>query len=138
MHKFIDPDQDLDTAPYWQALKEHELRLQKCPSCNEFRFPPMPACPHCGELGGQKATDWQALSGKAELYSWTIVRHGLDPRLKDEVPFTLALVTLAEGPRISARIVGVAEEDLRIGLPLTAVFDDVAEDLSLVNFTAAG
>ena len=28
-----------DNAPYWAALREHELRLQRCEDCAVLRFP---------------------------------------------------------------------------------------------------
>jgi uncharacterized OB-fold protein len=130
MKKFIAPEMDHDTTAYWQHLKEHEVRLQKCTECRRFRFPPYPNCPHCGALGG----DWEAISGKGSLYSWTVVHHPIDPRLKDEVPFVLALVQMEEGPRIVGRLIGCNSKQLKADMPVKVRYDDVDSDLTLLNF----
>ena len=54
-----------------------------------------------------------------------------------EVPFTTAVVELEEGPRVVTSIEGVEEADLRIGLPVRAVFDDVDDELTLLRFVPA-
>lgn len=133
MKKFVAPDIDLDTATYWQGLCENTLKLQHCGDCGQHRFPPLPSCPHCGELGGQ----WKTVSGRGSLHTWSVVYHPLDPRLKEEVPFILTLVELEEGPRISGRLVGADPDQLKIGMPVTARFDELDEALTLVNFELA-
>lgn len=130
MKKFISPVVDRDTAPYWDHLRNHELKLQRCEHCDKFRFPPTPACPHCGELGG----DWQTLSPRGKLCTWTEVFHPLDPRLKDEVPFILVLVDMDDGPRIGGRLIGADAAKLHIGMSVVARFDDLDDQLTVVNF----
>ncbi len=130
MKKFLAPEVDLDAREYWAQLRQHRLRLQLCGQCDKFRFPPLPSCPHCGMLGGE----WRDASGRGTLYTWTEIVHPLDPRLKDEVPFTMALVDLEEGPRIGGRLIGTTAARLRIALPVVARFDDVDDELTLVNF----
>ena len=49
----------------------------------------------------------------------------------------LALVELEEGPRIVSNVVGVADHELRVDMPLEAVFEDVSDDTTLVRFTSA-
>ncbi len=133
MKKFLAPDITADSAPYWQALKRHVLQLQQCAACAGFRFPPLPSCPKCGALGGQ----WVETSLHGRLCSWTEIFHPLDPRLKDEVPFVLVLVDLDAGPRVSARLVGADPQALRIGMRVTARFDDLDDELTILNFEPA-
>jgi uncharacterized OB-fold protein len=130
MKKFLAPEVDLDTREYWAQLRQHRLRLQLCAQCDKFRFPPLPSCPYCGMIGGE----WRDASGRGTLYTWTEIVHPLDPRLKDEVPFTMALVDLEEGPRIGGRLIGATAARLRIGMPVVVRFDDLDDELTLVNF----
>ena len=41
------PVPDLESAPYWEACRRHELRFQRCGDCGTFRFPPNPICHAC-------------------------------------------------------------------------------------------
>lgn len=131
MDKFIvPPEKDDDSAVYWQSLKEHTARLQKCNECECFRFPPYPSCPYCGKLGGE----WTQISGYGSVYSWTVVYHPIDPRLAAEVPFVVALIELEEGPRVAGRLVGFNHDQLKGGMPVKARYDDVDSELTLLNF----
>ena len=54
------------------------------------------------------------------------------------MPDQFAIVELDEGPRIVSNIIGVADSELRVDMPLEAVFDDVSDDVTLVRFKPAG
>ncbi|MGZ9220094.1 MAG: zinc ribbon domain-containing protein, partial [Candidatus Binatia bacterium] len=34
------PRTDVDTQPFWDACKLHQLRAQRCSDCRQFRWPP--------------------------------------------------------------------------------------------------
>jgi uncharacterized OB-fold protein len=134
MGKFIlHPEMDQDSTPYWQHLREHNAQLQRCEKCGRLRFPPMPSCPYCGTLGG----NWVPISGKGTVYSWIAVHHPIDPRLASETPFVLALVDLEEGPRIAGRLLNCENEKVESGMHVKALYDDVDNELTLLNFEPA-
>lgn len=58
------------------------------------------------------------------------------PEFKEDVPYTLVIVELDDPPGI--RFLGTAidsgSEQLRLGLPMEAVFDEVTEDVTLVRW----
>jgi uncharacterized OB-fold protein len=64
--------------------------------------------------------------------------HQKFPGFAEEVPYQYAVVELEEGPRIVSNVVGVADDELRVDMPLVAYFDDIADDTTLVRFTKAG
>ena len=131
MEKFIiHPQVDHDSLPYWRHLREHNARLQKCEKCSRFRFPPMPSCPYCGALGGS----WTPISGKGKVYTWMVIDHPIDPRLAAEVPFVIAMVELEEGPGVAGRMVGIEREQIKGDMPVKARYDDIASELTLLNF----
>jgi uncharacterized OB-fold protein len=129
----VRPETDEDDAPYWQSLRDHQAKLQKCPSCKSFRFPPFSTCYNCGTEGGE----WTPISGKGKVYTWTVVHHPLDPRLKTEVPFILALIELEEGPRIAGRLVNCDSDQKLFEMPVKARYDDLDNDFTLINFEPA-
>ena len=129
--KFVlHPQQDQDSKPYWEYLREHKAHLQKCRKCGRFRFPPYPSCPHCGTFGG----DWVPISGQGKLYSWIVIQHPVDPRLAAEVPFIVSLVELEEGVRMIGRLVGVRQDKMKGDMPVKARYDDIDNGLTLINF----
>ena len=80
---------------------------------------------------GLTDTEWAKASGKATLYSFGLM-HQKFPGFEDETPYVFAVVELEEGPRIVSDVVDVPAAELRCDMPLRAVFDDVADDTTLV------
>ncbi|HEX6311227.1 MAG TPA: OB-fold domain-containing protein [Acidimicrobiia bacterium] len=117
------PMPDSESAPFWEALGDHRLVLQRCPACGRHRFPPMPACPWCGERGAEPVE----ATGGGEVYSWVTVHRALGPGFAGDAPYTIATVTLTEGCRVFARLDHEAAggtEVVRAGLPVRARFVD--------------
>lgn len=121
------------TKPFWDAAKQHRLSIQRCGSCNEYVFYPRTICPHCGS--GDLA--WTDVSGRATLYSFTIARKATARPWAEDVPYVIAIVELEEGPRMTSNIVGCPVDDVRIGMPLIASFQDVSDEITLVMFRPA-
>lgn len=119
------------TGPYWEGLKAHEVRIQRCDQ-GHWLFFPRRHCPVCGS----RSLTWNKVSGNGQLYSFTIARIPTMPEFTDELPQLLAVVELEEGVHINTTMVGVAPEDLKIGMPVRAVFDDRPVEVTLLRFTA--
>lgn len=94
------PATDPDSAPFWDALSQHRVLLQRCTACGRCRFPPMPSCPWCGALD----TAVVEAAGTGEVYSWVTVHRAFGAPFADAVPYTIAAVTLDEGARVLARL----------------------------------
>lgn len=108
-----------DSQPYWDAAREGRLVLQHCTSCHRPRHYPQPVCPHCHSRG----CAWIEASGQGTVHSWTVAHHAFHPAFRHELPYTLVIVDLAEGPRLLGRFDG-APDTLRLGLAVTLRFDD--------------
>jgi uncharacterized OB-fold protein len=50
---------------------------------------------------------------------------------KDDIPYNVALVELAEGPQIITQIIGCRNEELRCGASVEVAFDEVTPDVTL-------
>jgi uncharacterized protein len=122
-----------DTEPFWQAAKEGRLVAPKCGNCGAFRMPPTPFCPVCQS----KLVDWTELSGRATVFSYSVV-HGF-PGLKDIV-IVAAVLDLdgAPGARLVSDIVGIAPDDVGIGMEVEAFFSPIADGWKLPLFRPVG
>ena len=127
------PEPDEESREFFEGARRHELMLMRCKSCGAWRLPSRPRCPDCWSTD----TEWAKASGRATLYSFGVMHQKLHPAFADKAPYQIAVVELEEGPRLVSNVVGVADADLRVDMPLQSVFDDVAEDATLVRFTSA-
>lgn len=127
------PEITLLTQPFWQGAKEHQLRLQRCDDCGTFRFTPKEVCPNCFSV---KAT-WTPVSGAGTVYSYSTVYRGPNPPFQADVPYTIVMVDLAEGPRIMSHLVDCPPDRVRVGMRVQVVFEDVTPGVSLYKFRPA-
>jgi len=118
------------TAPYWDAARAGRLVVQECGSCHQVWHPPLPRCPHChsADLG------WRAVSGDGTVYTYTVVRHPTHFAFADKIPYVLAIVELAEGPRLVTALTGIALGEVQVGQPVHVVFREVADGVTLPYF----
>ena len=117
-------------SEFYQFCKDHELRFQRCSECGAWRHMPRESCEACGSFNWK----WQPSSGKAKLFTWTVVHRALHPAYAEEVPYTVVVVEMEEGVRLVSGLVDVRPDDLEIGLPLEVVFEDVTSDVALHRF----
>lgn len=120
------------TAPFWAATANRKLMVQACAECGYLRWPPGPLCPECQAEGGK----WTEVRAAGSLWSVATYHRALDPAFAEEVPYSVALVELDDGPRMYGRITGDPETfvpDARV----RAKFDDVAPGVTLVGWTPA-
>ncbi|MFI0454515.1 Zn-ribbon domain-containing OB-fold protein [Actinomadura sp. 6N118] len=126
------PEVDRDSAPWWAAVRRHALIVQRCEDCGTLRFPARAICNRCR----CRSYEWVPVQGTAKVYSW-IVNHQVFMRpMADEVPFPVVLVRLDEGDDLLmyGNLVDGDAEDLRPGLPVEAVFVDVDDETTLIQW----
>jgi hypothetical protein len=127
------PDPDLDTRPFWDFCRKHELRAQQCTACHKFRWPPQTICPHCHGRG----YEWPLLKPAGLLYSFSVVHHVTVPAFKGDVPFVNARAAI-DGTDSRVVIPGILvdcpHENVRVGMKLEIFFEDVDESFSLPRF----
>lgn len=124
---------DEASAEFFAAAARGELLMQRCPASGDVLGPQARTCPSCGSAD----LDPVVVSGRGTLVSWAVVHQAPVPSLAAAVPYLTAVVELAEGPWLLARLVGADGGDgpdgddgpkggagpkLRAGLPLVACF----------------
>lgn len=130
------PRIDTLTRPYWDYARQHVLSVQCCKRCGHHQFPPGPVCSECLA----ENLEWTPASGLATLVSWAEFHRAYWPGFAADLPYNVAVVQLDEGPQIVSNLVrelAARTGQLRQGLRLKAVFDDVTPEISLVRFTLA-
>jgi len=106
----------MDLAKHWrQRAARYRLEGQRHRESGVIRFPPE-------QVGGQAAEGWEphTLSGAGTVYSFAVVRQPADG-YEVQSPAILALVTLAEGPRITAQLTDCDADQVAIDMPVEMV-----------------
>jgi uncharacterized OB-fold protein len=98
-----------DNEAFVAAAKEGRFVLRHCDDCGRTHWYPRAVCPHCTST----KTQWKPASGRGTLYSYSTMQ-------RVEPPYTLAYVTLAEGPTMLTNLVGSGP--YRIGMPVQVLF----------------
>ncbi len=127
------PDEP-DTREFWQATKTKTLRYQKCDKCGTVVWHPRRHCTGC--TGGKLR--WHTASGKATIYTFSVVRQSYHPFFRTQVPYAVAWIDLDEGPRILSNVVGVDDptRDLACGQRVEVTWEE-HEALNVPLFTPA-
>ena len=129
---FVQPE----VKAWWDATAQGKLILPTCSECATVFWWPRPFCPGCGSTN----IDWtKEASGKGTIYSFTVNRRGAGdlPEYREPVPYVLAYVELAEGPRIMTNIVDCDVESVKIGQAVELVFHDTGQGTALARFRPA-
>ncbi len=118
------PVADIDSAPFWDGLRRHELVILRCDECRTFVHPPQASCPHCLSLDLTP----EAVTGRGTVYSFTVAEREFAPGISP--PYVAALVDLDEQDRLRlvTNLVNVRLGDVQIGMPVQVVFVDLDLD----------
>ena len=102
----------LNSHQYWESLRPKGFCLPQCQACKEFHFYLRPACPACGSVEIEPVV----VSGRGQLYSFSVVYRAPSAAFEKDVPYVVAIVATDEGPHLMTRLVGVKPEDVAIGM----------------------
>jgi uncharacterized protein len=122
------PTIDGPNQPFWRALTRREVHVQRCGNCGASRFPATRFCPQCRS----ETFEWYAVVPTGVVETWCIFHRAYFEDL--DVPYTVIQVRLDCGVRLFSNPVGIESVDLRIGLPVTAEFEDITPEITLLKF----
>lgn len=122
-----------EERPFFAAAAEGRLVIQRCPVCGRSVFYPRTLCPHCH----QGTPAWTDASGRATLYSFSVLYRAGHPGFEPDVPYVVAIVELEEGVRLMANLVNVEPEAIELGMPLAVTFERRSDDFVVPQFEPA-
>ena len=99
-------------------------------------FYPRDVCPG-PECFGVGTLEWEESSGKGWVYAHTISFQPAHPAFADDVPYVLAIIELDEGWRMNSNVVNIDPQDVKIGMRVEVVWDDVTPEFTLPKFQPA-
>ena len=124
------PQPSEESAPFWEALKERRLVLQRCAACDVVTHPPRA---RCGKCGGMEFV-WQESDGRGEVHSYVVTHQAVHPALRGYTPFATVEVALTEGVRITSNLIDTPPDQVAIGQNVQVGFMDVGESIVLPVF----
>jgi hypothetical protein len=123
-----------ELQPFFEAAKRRELVVQRCNGCGAYRFPARPICSTC--LSDD--AEWVRVSGRGEVFSYNVMHQVYHPAFAAEVPYAVVLIKLDEGPKMISNLVGISPEEIRIGMRVEVIFEDLDDQVTLPKFKPAG
>ena len=117
IHRLPSPTCNPENKLFWEAAQENLLILKFCNSCKEPHYYPRSICPQCGS----NETTWVESNGLGEIYSYTVMRRGV------EVPFAMAYVKLNEGISLLTHLTNCDFDKICVGQKVKVVFQETQD-----------
>lgn len=132
-HKPV-PVPDELTQPFWDAVNNKKLVIQRCENCTKYHHPPVGICIHC------LSTDlaFAPVSGLGRIYSYTITHDARQPAFEAIIPYTVAMVELDEQPGLFmlSQIPGTPCYEIKHGLRVKVDFEEIIPGRFIPQFRA--
>jgi uncharacterized OB-fold protein len=114
----------MEVPRHWRLQKQrYGLVGEVCPHCSAKIFPARDVCPECGG----EAKEPFRFSGRGEVYSYTVMSSA-PAGFEKNLPYTVALVKLQEGPTVTAQLTDLGQQPVKIGMPVEMVTRRIKED----------
>jgi uncharacterized OB-fold protein len=122
--------QNEDDARFWTGVRDGGLRIQQCTACATFRHPPRPVCAHCGS----RASDFVAVAGTGEVWSFTVIHAPTLPAFADRTPYAAVVVRLDVGVFLVSNLLDCPVDEIEVGRRVELAITDVEPGLALPLF----
>jgi len=128
------PEIDEDSSPFWDAVKGHELLIQRCNICGQYPPTQHPigaaGCPDHGDADMK----WVKASGQGKVFTFVVFHRPFHPSFAGDLPYNISMIELEEGPLVMSNVIDIKCEDIRIGMPVEVVFEDITDEFALFKF----
>jgi uncharacterized OB-fold protein len=114
---------------YWDATREKRLIVQYDKRSGKYQFFPRATSIY----DGHRNLDWREISGKGEIFSYTIAYRARPP-FQGHEPFVIGLVTLDEQVNVMANIFHCGRDRLNIGLRVKPFWAPLSNGTHLLMF----
>jgi hypothetical protein len=122
-----------ELRPFFTAARNRQLVVQRCTACAAYRFPAREICSNCLST----TAEWVPVCGRGEVFSFNVMHQVYHPGFADDVPYAVVVVKLEEGVKMISNLVGVKPHDIRIGMSVRVVFEDISDEVTLPKFVPA-
>lgn len=95
---------------FFKFLRTGELMGAKCDGCGNIMLPPRPICMKCGS----RELQWIKLRDTGTVEALTII-YIAPSKFKEEAPYSLAVIKLDDGPKVTARLTGYELKEVSVG-----------------------
>lgn len=129
----IEPPVTELTQPFWDATRKHVFLLQWCVDCETAQYFPRDICLVCGG----SHLEWRPASGDGVVYAMTVEHKPMNPAINGGERYVIALVDLAEGPRMMTNVFGCPPDDVVVGMPVRLAWDPLTDGRNLAVFEPA-
>ena len=101
-------------SEWWGRIRNGEKLVQTCHQCGHDQLHPRRRCNSCSasDLG------FKAVTGDATVYTFTTIYHNAPSEFVSDMPYTLAVVRLSEGPQMLTRLVNCDPAEIRCDMPV--------------------
>ncbi len=80
---------------------------------------------------------WIKCSGRGKIYTFTVTNQNQAPGFRESLPYMMAYVELEEGVKMLTNLVDCPPEQVKIGMPVEVVYEDVTPEVTLAKFRPA-
>ena len=130
------PRADVDTQPFWDGCKRHELSAQRCADCQHFRWPPQAFCPECYSWN----FEWTRLPQTGKVETFVVVHYAAVTAFQPDIPYVVAHIAIDDTDgrvEIVSNVIGCPWESVKVGMRAKARFEDVTPEVTLPKFEPA-
>lgn len=118
------------TAVYWEGCRNQQLLIQRCRQCGSYQFYPRIICTACDSAD----VEWVRSSGRGEVLTYTVITRAVSKAYAEDAPYVIALIRLAEGPKMMSNVVECDPESVQVGMAVEVVFDQWSEEITIPKF----
>ena len=117
------------SKPYWEGTRAKKLMIQFDPRAKKYQHFPRPNSIYDGRGG----LEWHEVSGKGEVFTWTVARRG-PPIFRGQEPYLVANVTLDVGVNVIANLVHCELDEVKIGLKVKPYWHPMPDGTHILMF----
>jgi uncharacterized OB-fold protein len=125
------PPERTFSKPFWDGTREKKVMLQYDRVAKGYQFFPRPTSIYTGRKSN---LEWREVSGKGQVFSFTIARRVRRGPFSGQEPFLMVLVTLDEGVNVMSNVVNCTLEQMKIGLRMKPFWAPLPDGRNLLMF----
>ena len=102
---------------FYKFIQQGKLMAGKCLKCGKIHLPPRPMCDNCYS----QQFEWMETPKNGKLLTYTVI-HIAPTQFQNLAPYPVGIVELGNGLRLPGMILGVSQDQLKVGIALVIDF----------------